>query len=357
MGTSPITPVYWRFDQWPQAEQAAWARNILPGDPFDDPRYGSALAEDTLKKAKKGYGRWLSFLASKNWLDPEEPALARVTRPRLRVYFRTLLKADYASGSIISLFSDLERVLKILVPGCDVSWVCKPDGVTIYSLLRKTQRALVVPHSDVLFAWGLGMMDDAAAQSLKSAYLTSYRDGLLIAMFASRGRRLRSMSLLRVGRELLWHDGLFRIELTPDQVKTTKHDRFDLPARLTPYVSRYLEVVRPALLAGHSSEAVWITRGGKQLSRSGIQGCILKLSKQRFGTAFGPHRFRHAIGTTAPLLDPANPGVAAGLLGISPEVLERHYNRAGQSQATTVFGKLIDRKRREAQGPTRSHGV
>jgi hypothetical protein len=347
MSASPSISTCWKLTQWPASDQAAWARDVLPGDPFDDPHYGSTLALDTLKKTCKGYGRWLSFLASRGWLDPEEPALARVTRPRLRAYFRTLQKAKNASSTIIGRFAELARALRILAPGSDTSWVLKPDGVTVYVLLRKTQRALVVPHSDVLFHWGLDMMDAAAAQPLKSAHLTAYRDGLLIAIFAARGRRLRSMSLLRIGQELLRPDQVFRIELTPDQVKTRKHDRFDLPEKLTSYISHYLEVVRPILVKHGSSDAFWIGRGGRKLTAKSIQERILTLSQERFGTAFGPHRFRHAIGTTAPLLNPANPGIAAGMLGISKEVLELHYNRSGQVQATTTFADII-KKRRQA---------
>jgi hypothetical protein len=78
-----------------------------------------------------------------------------------------------------------------------------------------------VPESDVLFDWGLEMMDQATSRSRERERLAAYRDGLLIALLASRGRRLRSMSLLRVGRELIQRDGRFRVELTFDQVKTT----------------------------------------------------------------------------------------------------------------------------------------
>ena len=345
MNASPSIATCWHLTQWPASDQVVWARDILPGDPFDDPHYGSTLALDSLKKTRKGYGRWLSFLASRSWLDSEVPALERVTRPRLRAYFRTLQKAGNASSTISGRFTDLTMALRILAPGNDVSWVCKPDGVTVHALLRKTQRTLVVPHSDVLFHWGLDMMDAAAAQPLKSAHLTAYRDGLLIALFAARGRRLRSMSLLRIGRELLRPDQVFRIELTPDQVKTKKHDRFDLPAKLTSYIAHYLEVVRPILVKHGSSDDVWIGRGGRKLPAKSIQERIFTLSLKRFGTAFGPHRFRHAIGTTAPLLDPAHPGVAAGMLGISKKVLELHYNRSGQVQATTTFAEITEKRR------------
>jgi hypothetical protein len=37
------------------------------------------------------------------------------------------------------------------------------------------------------------------------------------------------MALLRVGQELIRHGEHHRIELTPDQARTGKPDRFDLP--------------------------------------------------------------------------------------------------------------------------------
>lgn len=115
------------------------------------------------QKSRKGYGRWLSFLESRGRLDPNEPALARVTRPRLRAYFHTLLKSGNASMTVIERFLELELALRIMAPGEDVAWVHRPDNATVYSLLCKSQRFLVVPHSDVLFDWGLEMMDAAAA--------------------------------------------------------------------------------------------------------------------------------------------------------------------------------------------------
>jgi integrase len=75
--------------------------------------------------------------------------------------------------------------------------------------------------------------------------------------------------------------------------------------------------------------------------------------------SFGPHRFRHAIATTAALCDPGSPGLAAGLLGITGQVLEEHYNRAGQNQAAIMFDKAItsrrERLRRAAGGKGASH--
>jgi hypothetical protein len=55
---------------------------------------------------------------------------------------------------------------------------------------------------------------------------------------------------------------------------------------------------------------------------------IRRASKDKFGQAFGPHRFRHSLATTQARIAPYNPGLAASLLGISEGVLAEHYNKA-----------------------------
>jgi hypothetical protein len=47
----------------------------------------------------------------------------------------------------------------------------------------------------------------------------------------------------------------------------------------------------------------------------------------------------------APVVRHTHPGLAVGVLGISGAVLEEHYNRAGQSQAVTMFDQAAARRR------------
>ena len=329
--------VHWPFSQWPEADRTIWIHHCRPGDPFDDPCYGATLRPPTQVFLSQGYGSWLCFLASRGWLDPRQPPLQRVTRARLRAYFQALRTAGYAHSTIIGRFSALTYALKILAPGQDVSWIQRPDGVTIRALLHKTQRPLLVPDSGILFQWALDIMDAATTAA-------AYQNGLLLALLASRGRRLRSMALLRVGHELIRHGEHYRIELTADQVKTGKPDRFDLPAVLTPYLHKHLDVMRPALLGKQTHDALWITPRGTAMTTQDIQNRVRRLTRQRFGQSFGPHRFRHAIATTAVLRDPTHPGLAAGLLGITGTVIEEHYVRAGQSQAATLFDHAMRRR-------------
>lgn len=356
MGIANNTRRCWKAGQWPEIDRNAWELGCTPGDPFDDPHYGAILRSDSLAKIAKGYGRWLCFLDSRSWLDPLQSPLHRVTRPRLRAYFHDLLAAGNADYTVIGRFAELTTAMKILAPGQDVAWIRRPYGTSIYAILRKSKRSLMVPDAGALYAWGLELMDTADAAPTPVRRLVAWRDGLLVAVFAARGRRLRSMALLRVGHELVFRDGRYRIELTPTQVKTGRYDRFDLPEDLTPYVCQYLEVVWPALLNGRCHDVLWVNSSGEPWTAKGIQDRMTKLTRRRFGQAFGPHRFRHAIGTTAPMRDPAHPGLAAGVLGISAATVELHYDRAGQSQAAATLDHAINQRRRRLSRDPRPPG-
>ena len=277
------------------------------------------------------------------------PALQRVTRRRLRAYVRALKAAGNADYTIIGRITELAMAMRILTPGADVGWIRRPDGISIYAMLPKNKRPMVVPDARVLFRWGLKMMDTQLAEGAR-ANPVAFRDGLLIALLAARGRRLRSMAELRVRREMVRQEVTYRIELGPDQTKTHVHDRFDLPEALTPYVGHYLAKVRPVLLAGCEEDAFWIGARGAPLTAKGIEACILRLSRVRFGVAFGPHRFRHAIATSSALRDPGSPGLAAGVLGGSAQVIEQHYNRAGQIQAARAYAQVVEQRRRKLGG-------
>jgi hypothetical protein len=345
----------WRFGEWPAVDQAAWTRGCTLVAPYEDPygarRAGSTLRPDTLAKIARGYGRWISFLDARGELDPDQPPLVRATRRRLRAYFHVLRTAGNADYTVIGRFDELRKAMRILAPGKDVSWIDKPGGVSIYMLLPKTRRPMLVPDSGVLLAWALDMMDEARVKpTAPRRRLTDYRDGLLLAMLAARGRRLRSMSLLRPGREVLQRGGHYRVELTPDQVKTNRADHFGLPEQLTPYIQHYLDVVRPALLAGRPDDAFWISRDGIRMTAKAIQFQVFARTAKRFERAFGPHRMRHAIATTAALRVSWHPGLAAGVLNITGRTAENSYNLAGPIAAALSFAEVIGARRRRSRG-------
>ena len=347
MDVHAYTRLCWPLEWWPEADRAAWLLHCTPGDPFEDVHPGVRLRAASLATLIKGYGRWLSFLHSRGWLDPDEPPLARVTRERLRAYFRTLRQAGNADHTVIGRFRHLAMALSVIVPGADVSWIQRPDGTSVHSLLPKTRRHLVVPDGQVILDWGVTMMEQARVrleQGRDPNALTAYRDGLLIAFFALCGRRLRSVSLLRPGQELCQVGDCFRVELSGEQTKNGKADRFALPPEFTLWMRRYLDVIRPALLDGQRQEALWIGRLGTPLTTHGIQTRIQRLSRQRFGISFGPHRIRHSVVTTVALRLGETAAFGAAVVGNTPAVAEG-YNHAGQYQAALRYAALSRQRR------------
>ena len=341
--------ICWRLEQWPRIDQLAWAHALAPGDPFDDPSPAAGLREATLITARKSYGRWLSFLASRGWLDPDERPLNRVTHPRLRTWLRSLKAAGNASATIRGRFDGLARALRILTPGADTAWVRCPDGASLRALLPDRPGWKPAPDSAVLLEWGLELMNTPEEALCPIRRLTRQRDGLLIALLAVRGRRRRSWSLLRFPEDIRERDGVFHVDLKPYQVKTKKSDRFTLPEELTPYIQHYLQNVRPSLLGDSACDAFFVNAKGGRLSEKSITQQIEVRARERFGHVFGPHRFRHAIATTAALHAPDHEALGAEVLAITPAIAEAHYIRAGQITAIRAHQTAIAARRRRLE--------
>ena len=343
--TGISTRLCWPVSAWPEADSAAWLANTTPLQLRAYSRgRGTRLSPHTVFKAARGYGRWLSFLANRYGIDAGSTALEQVELPRLRAYFRVLQQAGNAPGTIKGRFYELQAALRIIVPGCDPSFIGHLDCMSMHVRLRVQQRVLPVPACEVLLDWGLDMMQQAQGLQLERDRLVAYRDGLLIAILALRGRRRRSVAAFRVDHEIRLEGEIYRVDLAADQVKTAKPDQFDLPSELTPYVKQYLEVIRPALLGKQQHDFFWVSSRGRPVDEHQMSNRIFVISRRRFGFAFGPHRFRHSISTGLAEHEPQNPGLAAAHLGISPEVVAAHYNRANQALAHRRYNSMLHRR-------------
>ncbi len=339
--TAIWTPRCIKLKDWPAIDVELLHKDLAVDDPLTRGGHGARLRMTSLQKVMKGYGVWLSFLTDFGWLDPAMHPADRITREHLAAYYKAMLKLGRRGFTVLGRFAELRMAMKILAPGHDTSFILRPHDVSIRQALNPHSRSLIVPDAAVLYEWGIEMMGNAAAAARSGNKNVVFRDGLLIAMFASRGRRLRSMALLRLGQEIAAHGCHFRVDLKPEQIKTRSHDAFVFPISLTPYIQKYITEIRPALLDKNAFEEFWIGLNGNPLSAKGIQEMIFRRSKARFGVTFGPHRFRHAIATTAALRASNRPGLAAPLLGISSGVAKAHYDRANQVEAVLKFDCIL----------------
>lgn len=336
-----------RREEWPEIDRLLWDRAFAPSRAFDaqPPR----LAAASVVKFAEGYGRWLGFLVHCDALDPLASPADRVTRERADVYLAHLRSLGNSDYTMIGRFAELRRAMELIALDHDWTWLTAPDGTLLRALFGMRKRTFDVPPARVLFAWGVRMMATALPLMGDDRRCVMLRDGLIIAIFASRGIRLRSMASLELGRNVIREGEHWRLMLAEEDVKTRRPIEFGLPAALSPWMERYLTRERTELLQGRACAALWVNWSGEPLGYRGIDKRIRWWSAKRFGKAFGPHRFRHALGSSATTEDPAVPGLGAAVLGITGAVYQEHYNRAKNTAAAARVHDVVRREREWAR--------
>ena len=337
---------------WPLGDQLLWRAGLQVHDILIGPRFASRLRATTVETVSAGYRRWLTFLRDEGRLDLDARPADRVTRANVEEYLRSLIDSQ-RNTSILARVSELRTALQIMQPEIDFRWLIAPGGRSLSSWLPATKRPMQVPSSDFLYKWGQTMMQEALAEANPEQRRISYRNGLLIAVFASRAPRVRSMASLRLGSTVIRNSQAYRLVFEKEDVKTGRCIEYDAPVGLNSAIDRYLAVERAELLSGKTHDWLWVDKYGEPLSADDISDMIQRKSKAYLGFAFGPHRFRHALGTTTPLKDPTHPGVAAAILGISSRMVEEHYNRASQADVADRFHAALSKERGSLQSLAR----
>lgn len=339
---------------WPAGDRRLWLAGLQAHDILAAPRYASQLRPETIHTIIVGYRRWLVFLRTRKRLDPMASPMARVTRENVVAYLQDLRDGDRnGNASVIARFSELRCAMRIMHPEADFRWLTSPGGRALSSLLPMAHKPMRVIDSKVLYEWGQTMMQDALTEANPEKRRIAYRNGLLIALFAARAPRVRSMASLRLGRTVIRNGKGYKLVFEKEDVKTSRPIEYQAPAGLSSAIDRYIACERAELLAGQHHDRFWVNKYGEPLSADNIGDMIQRQSKRSFGSAFGPHRFRHAMGTTAPLADPAHPGVAAAVLGVSGRMVEEHYNRASQADVAHRFQASLSQERGRLQSLAR----
>lgn len=335
-----------QYVEWPALDRQLFEHGITPADVFDrQPRPSANLRETTHSKIVVGYSRWLGYLKFTGELAPEIEPDDRVTRVRLQQYFDLMRELGNRPYTILWYFTKLKQALSAMYPSSDFSWILAPGGVPLRSCLTLESQEVLVPGIRELYQWGCDLMDSARPVDRDLRCAVQYRDGLLIAMLATRARRIRSMAALRIGHEIVRSGDVYGLVLTRDLVKTKRPDAVHFPNGLTEYIETYLMVVRRELLSGQQHQWFWVSNEGGQLALASLQDVVQRRSVERFGRAFGPHRFRHALQTAVASTSGGTPGLGAAVLSISLATAQAHYNRASQDVAARKYQEIISAER------------
>jgi integrase/recombinase XerD len=325
---------HWRLlSAWPMIDREKWLKGTEQPHRLDIPRYGQNLSSASLATVERAYGRYLNWLDISGQLFPDADPASRVSPTLVAGFLRELGEMAYSGQSRLLLLSGLRCAMRILVPDNDWRWITRPNGQSVLHLLQEPRAVLVVPESKHLYRWGLELIQRSARIPRHKYSLTTYRDGMIIALLAARPVRARTLAALEVGRQLRRTDDGWRLVLEPEDMKNRRALEFNLPSSLIEPMNHYVDVVWPQLATSTTGNSLWIASHGRPMAKTAVGLMIRRRAKEDFGVEFGPHRFRHASATSASIENSDSPALASSLLAIGHTMVLKHYDRASEALA------------------------
>jgi integrase len=180
-------------------------------------------------------------------------------------------------------------------------------------------------------------MAKADSESTGLRRFKTYRDGLLIAMLASRQLRLRNLTGLILGQTVVQRGDGWWIQIPAADTKTKDPIETPWPEMLVHPLEIYLADYRAGVVAlrGSRSEALWLSMYGLAMTDNAIYVRIVARTREALGQPIHPHLFRDAATTSIAIDDPKHIGIASRLLGHrNQSTTELYYNQARSIEAS-----------------------
>lgn len=344
MKTLAIIPV----SAWPVADRALWQALTQPAaSPLDDAGRLSHRRPSSLSMMADAYGCWIAWLMA---TEPEalaEPPVRRGTPERLRAW-------TGSPGTLAPMTRKLrlDGVLHLLMAAApEADWTAQRRLLAHWIGLasrnhggRKQGRIL---SSEVLLQAGLELAGPGAeAASTVLRAMSGRRDGLMVAFLALMPLRLTSFRTLELGRSILQSNGQWLIAVEGERMKAGWPWEAPLPPVLGEPFTRYVDEVRPWLMARGrmSHDILWVGAHGQPYSAARLRLRMGDLTQAMTGARVPPHFFRDAAATTAVRTSPDAARLIRPLLAhASYATAEKHYIHAQGIEAGRDFAQLIAR--------------
>ena len=346
-----------KLTDWPEQDQLAWATATREDDLLDEPGLLTHLRPISLAKLGSSYGRWLWHLT----VSPPDmlacaPA-ARVTRESIAGYIASL-SARNAPVTVAQRILDLEQVVRAFAPSGDWRWLRKlVNRLFLRARPVRDKRARLRPPQEV-FAAGLGLVREAETGTFTSAekQALAFRDGLLLALLASRAPRVGNVAMMDIQRHLERSGEVWILRFDGAEMKNGEPFEVPLPRELTAPLERYLQHWRPVLLDGHpQTSRVWVSAFGQPLRSDEIHYIVTRRTEKLFGAGMNPHLLRAGLMTEIAIRDPEHVGMASTLLShLAPTGSSKPYNLAQQHEAARQWQQHVRKLRRAARRRSRA---
>jgi site-specific recombinase XerD len=172
-------------------------------------------------------------------------------------------------------------------------------------------------------------------------------------MLAAKPIRLRNLTNTRLGVNLVRLGEIYHWCFGAGDTKTRHRIDAPLPQSLTPFIDRWLEVYRPILLRGHSSDALWISLKGKPMGRAAIYERVCLVTEDELGVRINPHAFRSAVATGVAIAMPDSVAITPFLLDHRSEhTAAKHYNLAEGVSASMQYLQKLEARRARIEPPS-----
>ena len=328
--------------EWPADDRLAWEAVLTPSSSmFDHGAHAAGLAQTSLRSFESSYGRLLGILHRAGLLRMDQGPAEHWTEVNLQLLVDRLVAVGCRPGTIVKRFGHLATMLSMMMPGIDTSTITHPRGVPLAKHFKvRTREKRLVPSGDLLRA-ALTLFQDGLACPSDARRRTMVRNAAIVGLFATRGPRRRAVSEMELGVNLLEEDDTYRVVFLPSNMKMGDDLTYLLPAEIVPIFKRYLAVERMELLGGRRDTAVWVSDRAGRLSANGIYEAFWRMAEHYLGFRLSPHESRHCLTTSAVYESPEAAFEAPLMLGHSPAVSLRHYNRAKGVAATQRHGERM----------------
>jgi integrase/recombinase XerD len=321
-----------------------WEALRTIGGPLDDRGALVHLRETTCKSLIARYARWMKWLTTADVDAILLPPTERATLARLQAWLETL-----AHTKPLTRLAFVEAVLRILRAAApEHDWTLQnrllgalKQAARHIDPARKSGRIL---SSTFLLELGLAHANASTQNQLQR--LIRHRDGTMIALLAVLPMRRRSFCELSLGQSIHVSDAEILISLSEDLTKTGVSWEAAVAPQVEPLLRRYIEVVRPSLIArGHQRhDILWVGKKGEIIGQDYIGTRIGNLTLKLTGKRVPPHFFRDAAATTLSRMSPESARLIRPVLAhFGFRTAERHYIHAQTIDAGRNYASLIKR--------------
>jgi integrase len=183
----------------------------------------------------------------------------------------------------------------------------------------------------------------------------------MIAMLALQPLRVTNFLGIEIGRHLRRSGSRVTLSFEAEETKTKRPIKTKWPPELLPPLDRYLEQVRPILMAAKvpvdparpprpAGAILWVGQGGTPFTPGGLTKALQRHTTPRFGRYVNAHLFRDCLASTVANEDPDHVHMAQHMLHHTKlATTERSYILTDSRLALRRHHDLMARLRKAAR--------